>query len=98
MIEKFKTILWHLEHRQNMYTGEGHIPLINFIDGYELAMRDYLQIDILEEFREWLKEQQQYQFSMHWGYYILRVIADNDEQVATKKLFELLKEFLNSRK
>ena len=80
-----------------MYIAEGYTPLVSFVGGYGLALRDSFQVDLLSEFQNWIKAKQKREFAMHWSHYILIEMAEDNEQKATDMFFELMSEFLESQ-
>ncbi|MDJ1495035.1 hypothetical protein QNI19_19000 [Cytophagaceae bacterium DM2B3-1] len=92
--KSFQTILWHLKHRRGMYVADGYIPLVSFLEGYGLALRDACQVDMFSDFQNWIYTRQKRRFAVSWSSYILIDIAKKDEQKATDMLFEWLSEFL----
>ncbi len=76
--------------------GDSYSAISNIIKGYNIAMIDIAQIDILGGFHIWLKQKAKKGFNIHSTDYILKYMAGMDRDKAKNMLLSLLEEYLNS--
>ncbi len=82
-----------------MYIYENtYSSLTNFINGYLMALKDMSGCNLYSDTHAWLEKKVKRSFAICWEGYILDYMAKKDEAVATKKLFELLEEFIATKK
>jgi hypothetical protein len=87
----------NLKQRKNMFLyASSYASYVNFLNGYDLCMEEMTNESHLKEFQKWLQEKAGHHFSMHWSSYILQELANDDDEIATQKLIELLDEFLDA--
>jgi hypothetical protein len=93
-IQNIKHILFHLKHREGMYTHGGYLSILDFINGYLSCHKDFENIDMSYNFHVWLQDRLNTTFSLHWGYYFLHILAKGNEENAKKFLFAYWEEYL----
>jgi hypothetical protein len=94
-MQNIKQILFHLKNRENMYVQGGYLSIVDFLVGYLSCYRDLKNIDVSDNFKIWLHNKLNTTFSLHWGYYFLRIQAKGNEENAKKILFTYWEEYLD---
>lgn len=76
--------------------SDSYSSISNIIIGYNIAIIDTAQINILGEFHNWLQQKTKKRFNIHSTDYILKYMAGMDRDKAKEILISLLEEYLNS--
>ena len=100
MINNLSSIIDRLKNRRGMYIFDNsYNSLASFLIGYISAINDYnSDINISNEFRNWLHKREGIHTSLHWSAYILNECAKKNEEKACQILIELLYEFCQEKK
>jgi hypothetical protein len=95
-IQNFKILLEHIKKRPGMYVQGGEYALlVSFIDGYLVCFKEFSDIDLSNDFRDWVHQKYKH-FAIHEAWYIHKYVANENPELATTKLFEHWNEFLNT--
>lgn len=68
--------------------------VVSYLGGYDHAATEAGRPSVLDAFSEWLDVKVGHHCNVHWSGVILQLFAENDEEVAQKRLMEFLVEFL----
>ncbi|MEN7550411.1 hypothetical protein AAG747_21005 [Rapidithrix thailandica] len=95
---KFKVLILNLRNRRGIYLFDNtYKGLTSFLMGYQLGIENSSEIQLSDEFQNWLRGKFNSHFSIHWSSFIFQELAEKNEQKASVLLLDLLDEFLECK-
>ena len=92
-----RILVCNLERRGCMYIVPfSYETLVAYIDGFDHGVLTCDRTSELRHFVEWLNVRVGYHCSKHWAAVVRDVFAEGQTQLATRKFFELFKEYCDS--
>jgi hypothetical protein len=82
------------KHPQMFLVEQNFKSLEAFLIGYFFGIKDAEGIGFNGKLSEWHNRNTQKKSSLYWTRYVLHILADDDEEKASRMLFEHIDEFL----